>query len=126
MAGNPRALTVDDDGALDLQGNRIWVNKDESSAERIESKSNEIPVLFTHMRFPCLDLRRAPDGQSMPLCQDACAGCHTARVTPFSAPPLGQPRAGLFSDDRRWSAGCLSCWPRAMTAARGGGRIRSM
>jgi hypothetical protein len=75
MAGNPRALTVDDDGALDL--------------------------------------RRAPDGQSMPLCQDACAGCHTARVTPFSAPPLGQPRAGLFSDDRRWSAGCLSCWRRA-------------
>ncbi len=36
------------------QGNRIWVNKDESLLEQTESKSSEIPVLFTHMRFPWL------------------------------------------------------------------------
>src|SRR6266851_75462 len=35
------------------QGNRIWVNKYESLTERTESKSSEIPVLFTHMRLPC-------------------------------------------------------------------------
>src|SRR5712692_11918204 len=52
-AVSPHRTTPTPNPSPQGQGNRIWVNKYESLTERTESKSSEIPVLFTHMRLPC-------------------------------------------------------------------------
>src|SRR6266851_10524789 len=62
------------------QGNRIWVNKYESLTERTESKSSEIPVLFTHMRLPC-------------ACGGGLGWGHTRRFVPSPPPPSPPPQA---------------------------------
>ena len=60
------------------QGNRIWVNKDESLLEQTESKSSEIPVLFTHMRFPCPQA-----GEGIAACGEIAASGEREKSLPW-------------------------------------------